>query len=147
MGIPVLPKGDYIFEVGEGKPFEDKRTDEATGEEKVSAGVRYSLEIVEGEDYVGKSIPLSVYVHSEAAYGMTKQFVAACLGYTVKTEGEFNEKYADEEMWLVDPENNVLGDIWKKLQGARVAAAVTKKLNDKSPSGEQNQFRWKPINA
>ena len=146
-GIIQLPKGDYEFAVSDGKPFkrERKEKDNSTTE---LFGVQYNLVVTRSDEpeYMGKTIPFQVYLHSDKAFGIVKRFVMACLGFPVNEENEFNEKYKDAD-WSANPDEP-LGGIWKDVVGTKVAATadLVPQKGERAREGQLNQqFNWRPI--
>ena len=112
-------KGDYLFEVGEGKPFEGTNS---KGEP--NAGIRYPIictDVLEGDaEGKGKKQMFTCYIHSEGAISFSKRFLMACLGYPSDSDGElkFNAETAGQD-WKVDPTPDApyVGEMWKKVVG------------------------------
>lgn len=143
-GILMLQKGDYELKISQPKTF--KRQKVENGETKDIYGVQYSLTVENGDDQnvIGKNIPLSLYMHSEAAFGINKRFVMAALGFALDDEESFNEKYADAD-WGIDPDSGELGDIWTQVAGNRVACTADIVPDKRDRSRQQQQFSWRPI--
>lgn len=142
-GIKLLPKGDYEFKIGEPKLFSRQRN-ENDGSQTEVFGVSYGLTVVAGDQEVGTSIPMQLYMHTEKTAGMNKRFVMAALGYSLDDEPKFNEDFVDAD-WSVDTEENEIGEIWKRLAGQRVAATADIVPNKQNPNQQNQQFNWRPI--
>lgn len=148
-GVPKLPKGDYEFSVSDVKLFSRDRTEDDQSVTKLF-GVQYNLVVQRAdgnEEYMGKTIPFQVYLHSDKAFGIVKRFVMAAYGFALNDENAFNDKFKKAD-WKADPETQHLGDIWKGIQGTRIAATadVVPQKGPKAKEGETNQqFNWRPI--
>lgn len=156
-GIPLLDAGDYQFLITDAQLF--FRLSEQTDEQgnkvtKEVYGTRYPVKILSAppgsEHFIGKSIPISLYMHTEGGDSMNKAFVMAAYGFTQKDEMEFNEQYPAGDGWINswaspnEPDSaDLLADVWKGVAQRKVNAVVTvgqrKGTNDK-----QNNFRWSP---
>ena len=134
-------KGDYLFEVGEGKPFEGTNQ-----KGDPNAGIRYPIicsDVLEDGDKEGKGKKqmFTCYIHSDGAMQFSKRFIMAGLGYESSSEGElkFNEenKAAD---WRVDPnpEAPYVGEMWKKVEGSTMIIHTSIKLGEDG----QKQQQW-----
>lgn len=138
----ILDKGDYTFTVADAKPFARKKA--STGEDIY--GVRYTLQVTDGPDgTVGKTIPVSFYLHTDGARAMAKRFIMAVYGFTIDSEDEFNSSYGDYD-WGGDTEGE-LGEGWTGIIGSSVAATVDVQPNKNPNTGavrDQNQFSWRP---
>lgn len=141
-GIPVLENGDFEFVIGEVKAF--SKPSQKDGIDVLTYGIRTSLKVVEGASHVGKTVPFTMYLHSEEAQPMVKQFLMAAYGYGRNTEAEFNEKFASEDDWFVDLETTEIGEVYKGLTGQRVLANVRQRPSKQDPNIMQNQFTWAP---
>lgn len=142
-GIPILDKGEYEFSIGEVKgTIQNVMTD---GVPVATEVVRTSLKIESGESFVGKNIPHSFMPSNEYGAQFTKQFIMAANGFDLKQEAEFNEQFADGDLWSLDSENGVLGDAWKSIQGKKIRANVTQYADKKDPSVIRNNFKWLPF--
>jgi len=136
----IFSKGDYLFDVGEGKPFEGVN---AKGDS--NAGVRYPLictDVIEGDSSAkGKRQMFTCYIHSEGAMSFSKRFLMAALGYEANNEGEmrFNAESQGKD-WRVDPnpEAPYVGEMWKAPAGASLVIHASAGLND---SGDKQQ-KW-----
>ncbi|KKK91687.1 hypothetical protein LCGC14_2710410, partial [marine sediment metagenome] len=131
---------DYLFEVGEGKPFEG-----ANSKGEPNAGIRYPIictGVLEGDaEGKGKKQMFTCYIHSEGAISFSKRFLMACLGYESDSEGElrFNAETQGQD-WKVDPTPDApyVGEMWKKVQGSTLIIHTSVKLGDDG----QKQQQW-----
>jgi hypothetical protein len=148
----LLPRGEFEFSIGEGKPF--SRNKEKDGVTTVMWGVIYSLKVTgstnsdeDSKKFIGKNIPLSLYMHGENTGNLNKQFAMAGHGFTPTTasETEFNAKFPSDDDWYVDTEANAIGEGWKSLAGKRVRAIVDQKVNKNDATQMNNQFKWLPF--
>jgi len=138
----MFEKGDYLFEVGEGKPFEGQNQ-----KGDPNAGIRYPIicSDVLGNDGdsggKGKKQMFTCYIHSEGAMSFSKRFLMACLGYDSSSEGElrFNAEKQGAD-WKVDPnpEAPYVGEMWKSVQGTTLIMHCSTKLNEEG----QKQQQW-----
>jgi hypothetical protein len=132
-GFPMLPRGEYEFEITNVHPF--FRVKDDGGE---SAGCTISLKVV-GQVAADGSLetdkaefpsadeqvnPNRVYIHTPKAFGMTKQFIMAAMGYPVRDEKVANEEYFDDADFSIDvndddPDNIevIAGGSWDDLVG------------------------------
>jgi len=136
----MFEKGDYLFDVGEGKPFEG-----VNQKGEPNAGVRFPLicsDVLEGDSGgKGKKQMFTCYIHTDGAVQFSKRFQMACLGYEATSEGEAKfDKETKGEDWKVDPnpEAPYLGEMWKKLTGSTLIMHCSTKLNDDG----QKQQQW-----
>lgn len=136
----LFEKGDYLFDVQEGKPFEGTNQ---KGE--ANAGIRYPIvcsNVLEGDSSgKGKKQMFTCYIHSDGAMSFSKRFLMACLGYSSDSEGElrFNAENQGAD-WRVDPnpEAPYVGEMWKKVTGATLVLHASTRLNDEG----QKQQQW-----
>lgn len=144
----LFAKGDYLFEVGEGKPFEGTN---AKGE--ANAGIRYPIvctDVLEGDpNGKNKKQMFTCYIHSDGAMQFSVRFLMACLGYESSGEGEmkFNKENKGGD-YRVDPnpEAPYLGEMWKKLKGSSLIIHANTRLNDEGEKQQQwNAFS--PLSA
>jgi hypothetical protein len=139
----IFSKGDYLFDVGEGKPFEGTNSD---GD--ANAGVRYPLicKNVVGSDGdqqgVSKRQMFTCYIHSEGAISFSKRFLMACLGFTGDDQGEtaFNESTQGMD-WKIDPDPAApyMGEMWQKVNSTSLIITADVKLDN---DGKRQQ-QWK----
>jgi len=136
----MFSKGDYIFTVGEGKPFEGVNR---TGDS--NAGIRYPIictDVLEGDSKgKGKKQMFTCYIHSDGAMQFSTRFIMACLGYESSGEGEakFNEENQGAD-YRVDPnpEAPYVGEMWKKLTGSSLVIHASIALDDE----QKKQQKW-----
>lgn len=135
-GDVILPKGDYVFKVGEPKVIYSKKDD---GTE--SYGILLKLTVSEGE-FAGKSIFNRMYLHWEGADRPLKQFMMAAFGFSpsdAEQEAQFNEEYQGEN-WDIDFEQKALGEVYMRLKGTHVIWAVDVQTRKDDPTKEQQRF-------
>ncbi|KKN09060.1 hypothetical protein LCGC14_1050470 [marine sediment metagenome] len=136
----LFEKGDYLFVVGEGKPFEGTNQ-----KGDPNAGIRYPIvctNVLEGDSGgKDKKQMFTCYIHSDGAMSFSKRFLMACLGYESSAEGEakFNKENKGED-WGVDPNPEAphVGEMWKKVSGSSVVLHADVRLNDDG----QKQQQW-----
>lgn len=145
--IPVLPKNDYEFIIGEPKSFIRKN---AKGED--SYGVRYPLTVAEG-DRKGTRIFFSTYYQSEGGQAAAKRFLMAVFGYKSNQEDEdrFNRDMKGKD-WAFDPDSGTVGEQFREVTGKRVRGSLDiqpAKDSQGNETGEQNQNykAWFPLSA
>jgi len=144
----IFSKGDYLFDVGEGKPFEG-----ANAEGKANAGVRYPLicsDVIEGDSSAkGKRQMFTCYIHSEGAISFSKRFLMACLGFEGTSEGEekFNQEIQGAD-WRVDPEPTApfLGEMWERVNNTSLIISTDVKVDDEGKK-QQNWGAFSPISS
>lgn len=147
-GIPQLPKGDYEFSITEGKLFKRERTEDDNSVTKLH-GVQYNLVVTRSEDpqYMGKTIPFQIYLHSDKAFSIVKQFLLAAYGFPLNEQDAFNKKFEGAD-WEVNPETDHVGDVWTGVVGGRIAATadLVPQKGPRAKEGQLNQqFNWRPI--
>ena len=137
----IFSKGDYLFDVGEGKPFEG-----VNAEGKPNAGVRYPLTCTrvlgDGDPTALKKKQMfTCYVHSDGAVSFSKRFQMGCLGFNGDSEGEqaFNEEIQGED-WRIDPDPTApyLGSMWQKISNTSVIISCDVQMDD---DGKKQQ-KW-----
>lgn len=136
--MEVFPKDDYLFVVGEPKPFFRQNS---KGQD--SYGLRVSLTIKDGP-YEKKRTVASFYMHSEGAQMMTKQFQMAVLGYGKgrQEEQRFDAEWGGKD-WSFDTDSGAVGDAWRELTGKLVYGSLDVSINENS-GDEQQQFKgWR----
>lgn len=136
--MEVFPKDDYLFGIGEPKPFFRQNS---KGQD--SYGIRLSLVVKEGA-YEKKRTVVSLYEHSEGAQMMGKQFKMAALGYG---KGRAEEQRFDAEWgtkdWSFDTDSGAVGDGWRELTGKLIIGSLDVGINENS-GDEQQQFKgWR----
>jgi len=141
-GIPLLDRGEYEFLVGESKPF--IRVTEKDGVAKTLWGVVTSLKVTSEGAFKDKTIPWQMFMHTDASQPMIKQFLMAVYGFNKNNEADFNVKF-NEDDYIVDTEDNILGDVWTGIAGKYVRANVVQKANKLDATQMQNQFSWFPF--
>lgn len=148
-GIPQLPKGDYEFSISEVKLFKRDRTEPDNTVTKLY-GPQINLVVARSDDnpeFLGKTIPQSLYLNNEKTWGIAKRLVMAAYGYAINDEDAFNKKFKDAD-WTCNPETDTLGDIWTGMAGKRVAATadLVPQKGERAKEGALNQqFNWRPI--
>lgn len=67
-------------------------------------------------------------------------------GYKVSEESEaaFNEAFADAS-WLIDTDQNIIGDGWLSAKGKRILADVTVDPDPNDPTKQYNKYQWMVI--
>lgn len=157
-GIPLLDAGEYTFLITDAQLFfrVSEQTDDAGNKvSKEVYGTRYPVKVLEApagsEHFIGKSIPISLYMHTEGGESMNKAFVMAAYGFTQKNEMEFNEQYPAGDGWINswtspdEPDStDLLADVWKGVTARKVKAIVTIGKR-KGTNDSQNNFRWMPF--
>lgn len=125
-GFPMLQRGEYEFTITKATPFYRVKDD---GSE--NGGCRVGLRcdgainadgsINAGIEEAGEQVStLSLWIHTPKAFGMTKQFIMAALGYTIQEEKKANEEYFEASDFSVDvdEEDNIVGGAsWQDLVG------------------------------
>ncbi len=151
-GFPMLERGEYEFEITKATPF--LRVKE-NGDE--SAGCRYGLRCTgkiiddgsldESHEAAGEQVsPISLWVHTPKAFGMTKQFILAALGYTIREEKQANEEYFDDADFSIDvddDENTVGGASWEDLVGKSLR--MTADIGEWNGNEQQEYRSYQPI--
>lgn len=125
-GFPMLERGEYEFTITKATPFYRVKDD---GSE--NGGCRCSLKVV-GQVAADGSLdtdfeamdemvsPITLWIHTPKAFGMTKQFIMAALGYPIREEKRANEEYFEDADFSVDvdEEDNAIGGAsWQDLVG------------------------------
>ena len=154
-GFRTLDRGEYELLLGAPKGFAYTKDD---GTEV--SGVRVPVNVVgqvmsDGsidDKYEGDSVsPIRLYLHTEGAFRMTKQFLLAANGYEISDEDtadseffkgadfgfEVNEESEDERPDVT------LGAAWGLLKGNHVRVTADIQMYNDKPS--QNWQTWLPI--
>ena len=144
--IPVLPKGEYEFIVGEPKAFLRQNQ---KGQD--SYGIRFPLVTAETSNGVkkGTRIFFNTYQQSEGAQAIAKQFAMAVFGFkrTDEEEQRFNSEFAGKD-WSFNTDTGVVCDAWMELKGKRITGSVDVQANRDHPDQLMQQFPagcWSPI--
>lgn len=125
-GFPILERGEYEYTITKAKCFYNVKED---GSE--NGGCRVSLRVVgkimsDGElstDFEGCDemvSPITLWIHTPKAFGMTKQFIMATMGYKIREEKKANEEYFEEADFSVDADDDGVvtdGASWNDLVG------------------------------
>ena len=140
-----LPKGTYEFKIENPKTFKQS-SNQPDGSTKESYGIAVTLRVTSEGEYKNKTQPHRMYLHTEGAWGMAKQFVQAAYGYDVNQPGEhkFNEAFKGADMTF-DPDSEELGTVWKELDGKTIAADCDLVVNKIRPDEMQQRYRWRPV--
>jgi hypothetical protein len=137
-GELILPKGEYSFSLGEPTLFHRTRDD---GSEVY--GVRYPFTIVSEGPHHGQRIRnQDMYLHTPGAARMTKRFLMAALDFDANSqvaEAEFNSQFPDLG---IDPDANYMDEVFSRVTGKIVRAAVDVQENRIREGEMQNTFRW-----
>ena len=67
--------------------------------------------------------PITLWIHTPKAFGMTKQFIMAALGYPIKEEKKANSEYFEDADFSVDTDdedNAIPGASWEDLVGKNI---------------------------
>ena len=170
-GFPVYEKGMYRVKVSKRTPFVRESEDRKNpGTTKISAGVRYGLEMFgrldeesgeyiatdeNGKEIRGKTVSApSVYLHSEGARSFSKLFFMAILGFSLNEENEFNswsQEHKDDFAFSGEAEDSTelleenLGDGWDAPLD-RFVNVYMKKVPNMDGSGFDQEFSaWQPV--
>lgn len=157
-GFPMLERGEYEFSITKATPF--VRTND---DGDVSAGCRCALRVdgivaADGEletdfDAYGEMVsPISLWVHTPKAFGMTKQFILAALGYRLDQEKLANEEYFEEADFSIDTEDPddtdspvVAGASWQDLVGKSLR--MTADIGEWNKRPQQEYRSYQPITS
>lgn len=161
--IRIYERGDYLCRIGKARPFAYYKKDDVNPRRQVMvAGMKYPLTMVgkldeEGQptdEFRGEPItPMNLYLHSEAAYGMTKRFVMTAAGYDRDHENDFDEEWLPENDLSFEVDDDVdegeefevtVGDGWHTIEGNLIVLTLDKRMYKKTPdSPEQEQQDFK----
>jgi hypothetical protein len=151
--IRIFDRGDYRLKITKSEPFINEAKTDDKGNEKQTAGCRYSLEMVgklnaRGEvepEFEGEAVtPNRCYVHSEGGWSMTKQFLMAALGYSRDEEDKFDAEWAANADLKIEgePEEVEAGNSWEAPVGKLVDVTLNKRIYE---GREQQDFNgWSP---
>jgi hypothetical protein len=144
IGFVILPKEDYEFSLS-GPKLINRENDRGP-----VYGVMYMAKVTKGpQDYLGKQVPISLFLHSPEAAGMVKRFCMAALGFQLTEAGEqeYNAQYGstDDSIDTDEGVDSPIGELWHKIGGSTVAASVDVKQQKNDATRTQNQFNWRPI--
>ena len=99
------------------------------------------------DEFEGDGVaPMRLYVHTDKAFGMTKQFLLAALGFRIDEEDLANDEVFAKVSFGVDVDDDdqgVLGDGWHLLEGKRVRLTASTGLYNDRPS--QNYSSYVPM--
>lgn len=134
-----LPKDTYEFLINEPKI---RLVKPKAGGSEDRLTLSYPLIVVEG-NLRGKKTGTTLWLHTEESYGFAKQFIMIANGYKVseESEAEFNEAFADAS-WLIDTDQNIIGDAWLTAKGKRILADVTVDPDPNDPTKQYNKYQW-----
>lgn len=143
--IRIFDRGDYELAITGVKPISYTKDDG-----KEVAGGRILFEMVgrrraDGtldREFEGETVtPLRLYVHTEDAWGMTKRFFMAALGYKLDDEGKFDEEWASQADISVDGEGDeaILGKSWEEVVGQHVISTLTKRWYEPEDGSEKRE--------
>lgn len=107
-----------------------------------SIGIIVKMQMVTGPAS-GKRIDGILWLHTEDTVRITKQAQMAILGYETKQEAEFNA-WSEEQDWLVDGDNKLLGEGWKSFIGRVVKLKLDVKPNKQNGELQQVIF-YRPL--
>ena len=145
--IEVFPKMEYEFQVGEPKAFR-RTAGQGTDNEHDSFGVRCSLVIKQPDEYNNKRTIFSLYLQSEGAQAMAKQFIMAVMGYAKNiTEEKKYDAEARGKNWDLDFSTGAVGDAWRELTGKRVIGSLDQTKNKTTGDPMQQFVSWRPISS
>lgn len=137
-GELILSKGEYTFSIGEPTLFHRTRDD---GSEVY--GVRYPFTVTSEGEHQGQRIRnQDMYLHTPGAARMTKRFLMSALGYDANSqvkEAQFNSEFPELG---IDPEANYMDEVFSRVTGKTVKAAVDVQENRIREGEMQNTFRW-----
>ena len=128
-GFPMLDRGEYEFTITKATCFYRVKED---GSE--NGGCRCSMRVTgkvasDGSldtDFEGVNemvSPITLWIHTPKAFGMTKQFIMAALGYPIKEEKKANSEYFEDADFSVDTDdedNAITGASWEDLVGKNI---------------------------
>ena len=118
VGIEILPKDSYTFEVGEPKSFIRTSKDPAKNNAE-NFGVMYPLKVVSEGASKGKTIYQNLWMHSEGGQKAAKGFLMAATGFSQKQEKEYDTKYETAD-FSYDPNAKTAGAAWHELTGKMI---------------------------
>jgi hypothetical protein len=148
--LVVLKPGDYEFAVGDPSSF--ARLAGQDQHETHGVGVMLTVsEVHEGAaDAKSKKVYRQFYMHNKDGWGFAKQFVMACLGYSISgptkdaEEERFNADVKGKD-WGYNPDDKSVGDMWKTIRGTRVICSVDLGPNDKNGNPTQKWVSVQPL--
>ena len=155
-GMPIYERGEYEVVISDVKPIYYNR--ESDG--KTIAGAQVNLEMAgrvendgtvnpnfgpDGDSVAGEPVaPNRLYVHSQKALGLVKQFIMFSLGYAIDEEDAFNADIGgDLDISVfkpVDAEEATLGSGWDRLVGKRLRVTLDKRLYDGREQQDHKAF-------
>ena len=138
---PILPKGSYVFAVGDPKTFINMEKDDPTKIRNFGVIVAITTDL----DGQKVTLPARLYFHNDGSQRMAKRFLMCTLGFIPNQKGEqdFNKTYPS--LW-VDPTEQTMSDAFKRVSGGKVTAIVDVKPNPET-GDQQNDFRWQTVQA
>ena len=162
--FPLYERGRYQVKTMRATPFTRKGQPDAEGNVKVSAGVRYALEMVgkfdedgelQREDLEGKMVEgMVIYLHTDKGWSMGKPFLMAANGYNVKEqESDANEDFFQVQDWTFDGEPDMdseqieLGDGWHTAVDKILDVTLSTKTREYQGESRTDQkfAGWAPV--
>ena len=136
-GIRTFDRGEYEVEITDVRPIAYTKEATAKEKEKDVAGGRVIMKMVGqvsangklNREFEGESIrPNRLYVHTDGAWGITKRFIMAALGYNLDNEDKFDADWASKADISVEGEGDaaVLGKSWMDLKGQHLIVTLDK---------------------
>jgi len=177
-GFPMYDKGMYRVKITSRAPSIWEKDEEIngvkTGNKTQVSRIRCKLEMIgligededgdetifteiDGKDIRGKAVQaMDIYLHSQGAWSMAKQFVMGALGFAKNEENDFNEFFQEHKEDFVfsgDPgdsdellESN-LGAAWGWMVDRQVDVFLTKVTETYEGVDRENQkmSAWTPV--
>lgn len=152
-GFPMLPRGEYEFTITKATPFYRVKDD---GSEnggcrvglRMDGAINADGSMNAGVEDAGEQVStLSLWIHTPKAFGMTKQFIMAALGYTIREEKKANKEYFEEADFSVDVEEDqvVGGASWQDLVGKTLR--MTADIGVWQGNDQQEYKSYQPLTA
>lgn len=142
--------------VGEPVPFSYVRERDSAE----IAGVRYPLTMAGVLDDVSNALtdqfkgeevfPHQIFVHTDKAWRMAKQFLIAAYGFARNAEEDFNLQIASQKEAFIEGQDEEVtcGNLYTDCEGARLRVTLDIRIYTDPESGEstdQQQYRnWRP---
>jgi hypothetical protein len=153
-GFRTLDRGEYELILGQPKGFSYVK-DDGTHVVGVRFPTNCAAQVMSDgsldDKYEGDSVsPIRLYLHTEGAFRMTKQFLLAACGYSISEEDAADEEFFSDADFSVDVDDEdeenhevTLGAAWDGLKGNRVRVTADIQMYNDKPS--QNWQTWLPV--
>ena len=154
-GFRPLDSGEWELALGKPKPIFYFKEGEDGKEGHDVAGALIPMSVVAqiksdgslDDEFEGDGVaPMRLYIHTDKAFGMTKQFLLAALGFRIDEEDIANDEVfsvAEFDLNVDDDDEATLTDGWDLLESKRVRVTASTGIFNDRPS--QNYSSYVPL--